>query len=107
MAHRHPAQGRRLAGGSSLLELPARLGKDAKKLAVLRYERRHGGQGNVPVVEGKAMSQQEVDARFREAVEAARQEILAGMTLTDYMRRTGTEDDLDEWAGLLAEFGID
>ena len=51
------------------------------------------------------MSQQEVDARFREAVEAARQEILAGMTLTDYMRRTGTEDDLCEWAALLAQFG--
>ena len=57
---------------------------------------------------GKAMSaQQELDQRFSQAVEAARQEILDGLTLAEYLRRTGTEDDLDEWAGLLAEFGID
>ena len=50
-------------------------------------------------------AQQELDQRFAQAVEAARKEILAGMTLTDYMRRTGTEDDLCEWAALLAQFG--
>ena len=55
---------------------------------------------------GQAMSatQHEVDARFRQAVEAARQEILAGLPLIEYMRRTGDED-LDQWAALLAEFG--
>lgn len=49
-------------------------------------------------------TQHEVDARFRQAVEAARQEILAGLPLIEYMRRTGDED-LDQWAALLAEFG--
>jgi len=57
---------------------------------------------------GKAMSatQQEVDRRWREAVEAAKAEILAGLTLSEYIRRTGTEDDLDEWSELLAQFGV-
>lgn len=50
------------------------------------------------------MTQQEIDARFREAVEAARAEIMAGLTLAEYMRRTNTEDDLGEWAELLAQF---
>ena len=55
--------------------------------------------------EGAAVTQQELDQRFAQAVEAARQEILDGLTLAEYLSRTGTEDDLDEWAGLLAEFG--
>ena len=57
---------------------------------------------------GKAMSaQQELDQRFAQAVEAARQEIMDGLTLAEYLRRTGTEDDLDEWSELLAQFGVD
>lgn len=52
-------------------------------------------------------TQQEVDRRWREAVEAAKAEILAGLTLAEYIRRTGTEDDLDEWSELLAQFGDD
>ena len=53
---------------------------------------------------GKAMSatQQEVDRRWREAVEAAKAEILAGLPLIEYLRRTGDED-VDGWAALLAE----
>lgn len=51
-------------------------------------------------------NQQEVDRRWREAVEAAKAEILAGLTLAEYIRRTGTEDDLDEWSELLAQFGV-
>ena len=56
---------------------------------------------------GKAMSatQQEVDRCWREAVEAAREEIMAGLTLAEYLRRTNTEDDIGEWAELLAQFG--
>ena len=55
---------------------------------------------------GKAMSatQQEVDRRWREAVEAAKAEILAGLPLIEYLRRTGDEA-IHEWASLLAEFG--
>ena len=53
------------------------------------------------------MTQQELDQRFAQAVEAAKAEILAGLTLAEYLRRTGTEDDLEEWAGLLAQFGVD
>ena len=51
-------------------------------------------------------TQQEVDRRWREAVEAAKAEILAGLTLAEYLRRTGTEEDLDEWSELLAQFGV-
>lgn len=50
------------------------------------------------------MSLQEQDQRFRQAVEAARQEILDGLPLIEYLRRTGDEA-IDEWASLLAEFG--
>lgn len=50
-------------------------------------------------------TQQEVDRRWREAVEAAREEIMAGLTLAEYLRRTNTEDDIGEWAELLAQFG--
>jgi hypothetical protein len=54
---------------------------------------------------GQTMStQQEVDRRWREAVEAAKAEILAGLPLIEYLRRTGDEA-IDEWASLLAEFG--
>ena len=49
-------------------------------------------------------TQQEVDRRWREAVEAAKAEILAGLPLIEYLRRTG-DKDVDEWASLLAEFG--
>ena len=49
-------------------------------------------------------TQQEVDARFAQAVEAAREEILNGLTLSEYLRRTGDEA-IDEWAALLAQFG--
>lgn len=49
-------------------------------------------------------TQQELDARFAQAVEAAREEILNGLTLSEYLRRTGDEA-IDEWASLLAEFG--
>ena len=52
-------------------------------------------------------AQQELDQRFAQAVEAARQEIMDGLTLAEYLRRTGTEDDLDEWSELLAQFGVD
>lgn len=51
-----------------------------------------------------ASTQQELDQRFRQAVEAARQEILNGLPLIEYLRRTGDEA-IDEWASLLAEFG--
>ncbi len=47
---------------------------------------------------------EEQDQRFRQAVEAARQEILDGLPLIEYLRRTGDEA-IDEWASLLAEFG--
>ena len=50
------------------------------------------------------MTQQEVDARFQQAVEAAKEEILAGLPLIEYLRRTGDED-VDGWAALLAQFG--
>ena len=46
----------------------------------------------------------EQDQRFRQQVEAARQEILDGLPLIEYLRRTGDEA-IDEWASLLAEFG--
>ena len=49
-------------------------------------------------------TQQEVDARFAQAVEAAREEILNGLTLIEYLRRTGDEA-IDDWAALLAQFG--
>lgn len=49
-------------------------------------------------------NQQEVDRRWREAVEAAKAEILAGLPLIEYLRRTGDEA-IDDWASLLAEFG--
>lgn len=49
-------------------------------------------------------TQQEVDARFAQAVEAAKEEIRNGLTLSEYLRRTGDEA-IDEWASLLAEFG--
>ena len=49
-------------------------------------------------------TQQEVDRRWREAVEAAKAEILNGLTLIEYLRRTGDEA-IHEWASLLAEFG--
>lgn len=51
------------------------------------------------------MTQKETDRRWHEAVEAAKAEILAGLTLAEYLRRTGTEDDIEEWAGFLAQFG--
>lgn len=51
-------------------------------------------------------TQQEVDRCWREAVEAAKAEILNGLPLIEYLRRTGDED-VDGWAALLAEFGID
>lgn len=51
-----------------------------------------------------ASTQQELDQRFRQQVEAARQEILDGLPLIEYLRRTGDEA-IDEWASLLAEFG--
>lgn len=51
-----------------------------------------------------ASTQQELDQRFRQEVEAARQEILDGLPLIEYLRRTGDEA-IDEWASLLAEFG--
>lgn len=50
------------------------------------------------------MTQQELDQRFAQAVEAAKEEILAGLPLIEYLRRTG-DKDVDEWAALLAEFG--
>lgn len=50
------------------------------------------------------MEQQTLDANFKLAVEAARQEILDGLPLIEYLRRTGDEA-IDEWASLLAEFG--
>ena len=55
---------------------------------------------------GKAMSatQQEVDRCWREAVDAAKEEILNGLPLIEYLRRTGDEA-IHEWASLLAEFG--
>ena len=49
-------------------------------------------------------NQEDLDQRFRQAVEAARQEILDGLQLIEYLRRTGDEA-IDEWASLLAEFG--
>ena len=56
---------------------------------------------------GKAMSaQQELDQRFAQAVEAAKEEILAGLPLIEYLRRT-RDEDVDGWAALLAEFGVD
>ena len=57
---------------------------------------------------GKAMSanQQEVDRRWREAVEASKAEILAGLPLIEYLRRT-RDEDVDGWAALLAQFGVD
>ena len=50
------------------------------------------------------MTQQEADAQFTQAVEAAREEILSGLPLIEYLRRTGDEA-INEWASLLAEFG--
>lgn len=50
------------------------------------------------------MDQKTADERFKQAVEEARQEILNGLPLIEYLRRTGDES-LDEWASLLAEFG--
>ena len=50
------------------------------------------------------MTQQELDQRFAQAVEAAKEEILAGLPLIEYLRRTGDEA-IHEWASLLAEFG--
>lgn len=50
------------------------------------------------------MTQQEVDARFQQAVEAAKEEILNGLPLIEYLRRTGDEA-INDWASLLAEFG--
>ena len=50
------------------------------------------------------MSLKEQDQRFRQEVEAAKQEILDGLPLIEYLRRTGDEA-IDEWASLLAEFG--
>lgn len=50
------------------------------------------------------MTQQEVDARFQQAVEKAKEEILNGLTLIEYLHRTGDEA-IHEWASLLAEFG--
>lgn len=47
---------------------------------------------------------EQLDQHFRQAVEAARQEILDGLPLIEYLRRTGDEA-IDEWASLLAEFG--
>lgn len=49
-------------------------------------------------------AQQELDQRFAQAVEAAKAEILAGLPLIEYLRRTGDED-VDGWAALLAQFG--
>ena len=49
-------------------------------------------------------AQQELDQRFAQAVEAAKAEILAGLPLIEYLRRTG-DKDVDGWASLLAEFG--
>ena len=49
--------------------------------------------------------QQEADARFAQAVEAAREEILNGITLIEYLKRTNCENEINEWASLLAEFG--
>ena len=48
-------------------------------------------------------AQQEADARFAKAVEAAKEEILNGMTVIEFIRRTG-DDDFDDWAALLAQF---
>lgn len=48
-------------------------------------------------------AQQELDQRFAQAVEAAKEEILAGLPLIEYLRRVG-DDDLDQWASLLAQF---
>ena len=45
-----------------------------------------------------------LDQRFRLKVEAAKQEIIDGLPLIEYLRRTGDEA-IDEWASLLAEFG--
>lgn len=47
---------------------------------------------------------EQLDQRFRQEVEAAKQEILDGLPLIEYLRRTGDEA-IDEWASLLAEFG--
>ena len=75
---------------------------------MLRHGYFNSRTGHLSPMAGKAMSaQQELDQRFSQAVEAARQEILDGLTLAEYLRRTGTEDDLDEWSELLAQFGID
>ena len=49
-------------------------------------------------------AQQELDQRFAQAVDAAKEEILAGLPLIEYLRRTGDED-VDGWAALLAQFG--
>ena len=49
-------------------------------------------------------TQQEVDARFAQAVEEAKEEIRNGLTLSEYLRRTG-DDAIDEWAALLVQFG--
>ena len=51
-------------------------------------------------------NQQEVDRRWREAVEASKAEILAGLPLIEYLRRT-RDEDVDGWAALLAQFGVD
>jgi type II secretory pathway component PulF len=50
------------------------------------------------------IDQQTIDRRFQQAVEAAKEEIRNGLTLSEYLRRTGDEA-IDEWASLLAEFG--
>jgi hypothetical protein len=50
------------------------------------------------------MDMQTLDEKFRQEVEAAKQEILDGLPLIEYLRRTGDEA-IDEWASLLAEFG--
>lgn len=86
--------------------LPARLGKDAAELAVLRHGYFNSRTGHLSPMAGKAMSatQQEVDRRWREAVEAAKEEILNGLPLIEYLRRTG-DKDVDGWAALLAQFG--
>jgi hypothetical protein len=39
-------------------------------------------------------------------LEIARQEILNGLPLIEYLRRTG-DTQIDEWASLLAEFGTE
>lgn len=49
--------------------------------------------------------QQDVDARFAQAVEEAKQEILNGLPLIEYLKRTNCENEISEWASLLAEFG--